>query len=50
MYRFMKKKPRCEICGKKMKKYRDPTTKKKSSHTWKFTCNCVSKDMLLSIG
>jgi len=49
-FRDNMKKPRCVICGKRMKKYIDPSTKKQCSHTWQNTCKCVSPNLLLSVG
>ena len=42
--------PKCQDCGKPMVMAVDSITKRKSKHLWKWNCNCVPKNLRLSIG
>ena len=39
---------KCFGCGKRMKEIEDPIAKKKTGHN--FTCKCMGKDKVMSIG
>ena len=42
--------PKCFKCGKPMVNAVDSVTKKISEYLWKPDCDCISKDLRLSVG